>query len=218
MRKRYVSVILILIVLLAITSISYTYYLKEKDYTIDVHTETYLVRTELTFNGVIQDTLSPYYDTDKQAYIINLYDEEALNYIGNLALDIYFEVPIASKLRYQLNQSYELTRYYNNQEQTVITEIIYQESIDNTYYPYSLLKKGSFTNVLFHSDYYTYALDTYYPEQTYHLNIISSGLSYAAKDNSLYYETCYLYLDYSFEFVQANRFSQVWNVDPLLLS
>lgn len=218
MRKKYIIIVILLVTLTLITSLSYTYYLKEKDYTIDVNTNTYLVETELSFNGVVQDDLSPYYDANKHAFIINLYDDTAVNYIGNLALDIYFEVPIASKLRYQLNQSYELTRYYNNQEQTIITEIIYQETIDDTYYPYSLLKKGSFTDFLYHSDFYTYAYDTYMPGQTYHLNIISAGLSYAAKDNSLYYENCYLYLDYTFEFVQANRFSQVWKVDPLLLS
>lgn len=218
MRKQYAFITLLIIFMLIITSLSYTYYMNEKDYIVNLNTDVYQVNTELSFNGVSQDYLSPYYDIDKQAFIINLYDEQAINYIGNLSLDLVFEVPIASKMRFKLNESYELTRYYNNQEQTIITEIIYQENINENYHAYSLLSKGSFTDLLSHSDYYTYARETFMPGHQYELNIISGGIHYPAKDNSLYYETCYLYLDYRFEFVQANRFSQVWQVDPLLFS
>ena len=35
-------------------------------------------------------------------------------------------------------------------------------------------------------------------------------------ENSLYHETCILYLAYEFEVVQANRYSQVWGVDSTL--
>jgi len=218
MIKKYLYVIVLIIVMLVITSLSYTYYINVKDYNVNLDTDLYQVQTELAFNGVVYDHLSPYYDSNKNAYIVNLYDETAVNFIGNISLDLFFEVPIASKMRFQLNQSYELTRYYQNAEQTVISEIIYQETIDDSYHPFSLLKKGSFTEALYHSDFYTYAYETYMPGQTYELNIISGGFTYPAKDNSLYYETAYLYLDFRFEFVQANRFSQVWQVDPLLLS
>ena len=80
------------------------------------------------------------------------------------------------------------------------------------------MKIGTYNQILNHSDFYTYAYETFMPGESHRLNIISSGSSYPVKNNSLYDETCYLYLDYSFEFVQANRFSQVWEVDPLLLS
>ena len=218
MRKQYILISFLIILMLVITSLSYTYYIQEKDYFVNVDTDLYQVYTELTFNGVIHDELSPYYDSDKNAFIINLFDDTAENYISNLSLDVYVVVPIASKLRFMLNESYELTRYYHNQEQTIITEIIYQETIDETHHAHSLLKKGGYNQTLDHTDFYTYAYETFMPNQTYHLNVISSGSGYPAKDNSLYYETCYLYLDYRFEFVQANRFSQVWKVDPLLLS
>ena len=210
--------ILLMIVMLVITSLSYSYYINEKDYNLNIDTDIYQVQTELSFNGVLHDYLSPYYDIEKHAFIINLYDDQANNYIGNLSLDLVFEVPIASKMRFKLNESYKLTRFYNNQEQTIITEIIYQENINETYHPFSLLKKGSYTDLLSHSDYYMYALETFMPGHLYKLNIISGGMEYPTKNNSLYFETCYLYMDYRFEFVQANRFSQVWQVDPLLLS
>ena len=218
MRKQQISIILLIILMLVITSLSYSYYIQENDYFLNLNTDAYEVYTELSFNGVVHDELSSFYDNHKHAYVINLFDETAENYIGNLSLDIYVSVPVASKLRFILNESYELTRYYHNQEQTVITEIIYQETIDEMHHAYSLLKKGSYNQTLDHTDSYTYAYETFVPNQTYHLNIISSGTSYPAKENSLYSESCYLYLDYRFEFVQANRFSQVWKVDPLLLS
>lgn len=218
MKKNYALIIVLIVMMLVITSLSYTYYINEKDFQVNLKTDSFQVQSELSFNGVIYDRLSAFYDQDKNAYKINLFDESATNYIGNLSLDIYFEVPIASKMRFKLSESYELTRNYHNVNQTVISEIIYQETIDETYYPYSLLKIGNLLNVIHHSDFYTYAYETFMPGQIYHLNIISSGLSYPIKDNNLYDETCYLYLDYRFEFVQANRFSQVWNIDPLLLS
>lgn len=217
MRKNTVFVILVIAVMLVVTTLSYTYYINIKNYNLDLNTDIYTVSTKLSFNGIIYDEQSIYYDQEKKAYMINLYDDQAINYIGNLSVDLTFEVPIASKMRFQLKQSYELTRYYHNPDQTVIKEIIYQSSIDTTYHPHSLLKVGTFNQILNHSDFYTYAYDSFMPNQAYELNIISGGTSYPVKDNTLYYETCLLYLDYSFEFIQANRFSQVWNVDPLLL-
>lgn len=218
MKKINVIIILLLIVMVIVAGLSYTYYIHEKDYDLNLSTTTYEVYSTVSFDGVIYDHLSEYYDQEKKAYIINVYDENAENYIDKLSIDLSFEVPIASKMRFQIHESYELTRYYHNQEETIIKEIIYQQTIDSDHFMHSLLGKGSYQDYFKHSDLYTYANQTFYPGTVYQLNMVSGGSHHFVRNNSLYHETCYLYLDYSFEFVQANRYSNIWQIDPLLLS
>jgi hypothetical protein len=218
MKKIYIIIMLMIFVMVFIAGLSYTYYLHEKDYDLNLNTKSYEVYSTVSFDGVVYDHLSEYYDQEKKAFIINVYDQNATNYIEKLSIDLQFEVPIASKMRFQIKESYELTRYYHNQEETIIKEIIYQQTIDPTYFNHSLLSKGSFQNYFNHSDLYTYAYETFYPDSVYQLNIVSGGNQHVVRNNSLYHETCYLYLDYSFEFVQANRYSNVWQIDPLLFS
>jgi hypothetical protein len=195
MKKIYIIIMLMIFVMVFIAGLSYTYYLHEKDYDLNLNTKSYEVYSTVSFDGVVYDHLSEYYDQEKKAFIINVYDQNATNYIEKLSIDLQFEVPI-----------------------TIIKEIIYQQTIDPTYFNHSLLSKGSFQNYFNHSDLYTYAYETFYPDSVYQLNIVSGGNQHVVRNNSLYHETCYLYLDYSFEFVQANRYSNVWQIDPLLFS
>lgn len=218
MKKTYIISILLVIVMIVLAGMSYTYYLLEKDYEMDLNTTQYEVYSTVSFDGIVFDHLSEYYDQEKKAYIINLYDQHAVNYIEKLSIDLSFEVPIASKMRFKINESYELTRYYHNQEETIINEIIYQQTINQDYFSHSLLSKGSYDHYINHSDFYTYAYETFYPDTIYQLNIVLGGQNHVVRNNSLYHETCYLYLDYSFEFVQANRYSHIWQIDPLFLN
>ncbi len=218
MRIYKLYIIILLIMLVAVTSVSYAFYLKENNYIVSLDRNDYLVDIKFTFNGIEADTLSPYYDLDKKAFKIDLFDIQAINYIENVGLSVDVNVPIASRMRFRINESYVLTRYYNNVDQTVLEEVIYMTEKDETQHSFSLLKKGTFTNYILHTDRYYYVNDILQTNQTHVFDLINSGISYPVRDNILYYETCYLYVSFDIELIQVNRFSQVWGVDPIIFN
>lgn len=218
MRIHKLYVVVLLIGLLSISVVSYAFYLNENNYLISLDRDDYDVKINLSFNDVVIDSTSPYFNVEKNAFEINLYDENAQNYIENIELSLDVIVPIASRMRFRLNESYELTRYYHNQDQTILKEIIYMTEKDENYHQFSQLKKGQYTNYIYHIDRYNYIDDLIKTNQTYHFDLIESGMPYPVRDNSLYYETIYLYLSYDIEFIQANRASQVWDIDPAMFT
>lgn len=218
MRVYKLYIIILLIGLVIISSISYAFYLKENNYLVSLKRDDYDVDVNLAFDGVLVDSSSPYFNLEKNAFEINLFNTEAINYIGNIELSVDVIVPIASRMRFRLKESYELTRYYHNQDQTVLKEIVYMTEKDETYHLFSLLKKGSYSNYFYHTDRNYYVDDLLETHQVYNFQFIDSGTSYPIRDNSLYYETIYLYLSFEFEFIQANRASQVWKIDPMIFS
>ena len=216
MRKEKLYIIFLLMISLAISSLSYAFYLNEKTYQFILNQDDYEVEISLLFNQIEHDMTSVHFDIDKRAYEINLFDFDAENYIENINLILNIDVPVASRMRFKIKESYELTRYYQNQEQTVLKEIIYMTEKEEPHFPFSLLKKGDFQNYFLHTDGFYYINDVIDVNQTYHVDLIHSGISYPVRNNSLYYETCYLYLSFEIELLQANRVSQVWQIDPSL--
>ncbi|MFA7422854.1 MAG: hypothetical protein WCZ00_03880, partial [Acholeplasmataceae bacterium] len=139
MRIHKLYVVVLLIGLLSISVVSYAFYLNENNYLISLDRDDYDVKINLSFNDVVIDSTSPYFNVEKNAFEINLYDENALNYIENIELSLDVIVPIASRMRFRLNESYELTRYYHNQDQTILKEIIYMTEKDENYHQFSQL-------------------------------------------------------------------------------
>ncbi|MFA5471642.1 MAG: hypothetical protein WC219_06315, partial [Acholeplasmataceae bacterium] len=137
MRIHKLYVVVLLIGLLSISVVSYAFYLNENNYLISLDRDDYDVKINLSFNDVVIDSTSPYFNVEKNAFEINLYDENAQNYIENIELSLDVIVPIASRMRFRLNESYELTRYYHNQDQTILKEIIYMTEKDENYHQFS---------------------------------------------------------------------------------
>lgn len=216
MRNQKLIITILIIFALSFTSLSYTFYVKDNTYITTLDTKAFELTVEIKLGEVALDPTSLYFSDEKQAYMINLYDEQAENYINNFTLKIKTDVSIASRLRFRLHESYELTRYYHNQEQTILKEIIYMDAQDDTQHPFSLLKKGEFQNYFLSDYHYSYFDQLISQNQIQIFDLIAGGASYEVRENSLYHETCVLYLAYEFEVVQANRYSQVWGVDSTL--
>jgi hypothetical protein len=70
-----------------------------------------------------------------------------------------------------------------------------------------------FTNYFKDEQDYMYVDQVITPEQTFVFNIIDGGNFYPIRENSLFHETCYLYLAFEFEVVQANRYQEIWNLE-----
>lgn len=206
-----------LIILGLITSvISYTFFIKELSYETILETKAFNLDIDIKLGTLDLDPTSIYFDQIKKVYVINLYDTEAVNYINNLDINFIVEVSIASRLRFKIYESYELTRYYHNQEETILKEIVYINQVDPSHYQFSLLKKGIFDNYFISEGDYMYVDQMILPNQTYTFDLIEGGVNYPVRNNNLFYETCMLYLAFEVEVVQANRYQEVWNLqtDP----
>lgn len=213
MRAQKLIITVLIMIGFSVSMISYTFFIKNITHTTTLETQEFNLVIDIKLGSVDLDPLSIYYLEDKEVYAINLYDISETNYIDNLYISINVDVSIASRLRFKLYESYELTRYYHNQEETVLKEIIYIDQQDEFSYPFSLMKKGMFTNYFKDEQDYMYIDQIITPEQTFVFNIIDGGFAYPIRENSLFHETCYLYLAFEFEVVQANRYQEIWNLE-----
>jgi hypothetical protein len=213
MRTQKLIIIVLIIISLSVSILSYTFFLKNITLSTTLDTQTFNLDVDMKLSGITLDTSSPYYLADKEVYAFNLYEITEMNYIDNLSISINVDVSIASRLRFKIYESYELTRYYHNLEETILKEIVYINQQDEFSYPFSLMKKGSFANYFKSDQDYMYIDQIINTDQTYVFNIIDGGNSYPVRQNSLFYETCTLYLAFEFEVVQANRYQEIWGLD-----
>jgi hypothetical protein len=213
MKVQKLIITVLIVIGFSVSMISYTFFIKNITHQTTLETQEFNLDIDIKLGSVDLDPSSIYYLADKEVYAINLYDINEANYIDNLSISIIVDVSIASRLRFKLYESYELTRYYHNQEETVLKEIIYIDQQDEFSYPFSLMKKGMFTNYFKDEQDYMYVDQVITPEQTFVFNIIDGGNFYPIRENSLFHETCYLYLAFEFEVVQANRYQEIWNLE-----
>lgn len=213
MRAQKLIITALIMMGLSVSMISYTFFIKNITHTTTLETQAFDLDIDIKLGSVDLDPSSIYYVEDKQVYAINLYETSEINYIDNLSLSVVVDVSIASRLRFKLYESYELTRYYHNQDETILKEIIYIDQQDEFSYPFSLMKKGMFTNYFKDEQDYMYVDQVIYTDQTYTFNIIHGGNAYPIRENSLFHETCYLYIAFEFEVVQANRYQEIWNLE-----
>jgi hypothetical protein len=213
MKTQKLIITVLIIIGFSVSMISYTFFVKNITHTTTLETQDFDLDLDIKLGSIDLDPASIYYLEDKEVYAINLFEISEANYIDNLSLSIIVDVSIASRLRFKLYESYELTRYYHNQEETVLKEIIYIDQQDESSYPFSLMKKGMFTNYFKDEQDYMYIDLVINPDQTYVFNIIDGGYAFPIRENSLFHETCYLYLGFEFEVVQANRYQEIWGLD-----
>ncbi len=213
MIKQKLLIILLISIGLSVTIVSYTFFIKNIVFATTLETQAFELELDMKLGSTSLDASSIYYLDDMDVYAINLYDLNELNYIENLSISIHVNVSIASRLRFKLYESYELTRYYHNVDETIVKEVIYIDEQDEFTYPYSHLGKGLFTNYFKDEDDYMYVDELIFPNQIYVLNLIDGGHPYLVRDNTLFSETCMLYLAFEVEVVQANRYQEIWNLD-----
>lgn len=217
--SRFIFIFGAIVLLLGSIYIIYAVFQEKKEALIQFETEEAKVEVFVEFDGIAVSKDSPYYDQIKKALLINASNENEGNYIGKLNISIEVTPYIVSRLRIKIQDEWHLRRTYSNTTPTrIIDEIISHEHEQAN--PTSL-------NYLFHlpelaafkSDYgidhkgYLYYRDLLQKGETYRIEIIDGGKKVTVKNTNIYYEESYLYLDLLIDLVQANRFSEVWEMD-----
>ena len=220
---RMIGSLITYLLIFAITIVSlYAYFVIEEEHGITITTGEYGIEVMISFNDVIIDGTSPYYDQEKDVIIINAYDELSENYIGNFKIDIAITSKVASRVRLKLQDEWELTRIYLDQDPNYPIEPVvlnvYHDKKDATYYPFSLFKVDPTLNAIYDLDGYTYINQIIPKNETTIINFIDGGVPYPVKNNEVFYEMVYVHVDLIVDIVQANRFVEKWGIDPTFFS
>ncbi|MCR3905616.1 MAG: hypothetical protein NUK62_01115 [Tenericutes bacterium] len=219
LKTRLMTLSLVLILVLSSSLlVVYAYFVKKQDHGIIVATGEFTVEIFASFNDVVVNTESPYYDAQKNIIIVNAYDQLSENYIGNLKIDIGITPEVAARVRIKLQDEWELTRIYldQNPEYPIdpVIENVYHTPKGSGYYPFSLLKINPTFNGIYDLQGYTYINQIIPKNQTTMIHFIDSGDRYPARTNEVFYEMCYVYIDLIVDVVQANRFVEKWGIEP----
>ncbi len=216
--KMYVSLFIFVLVFATSFVIVYAYFQVQEQKGIMIQTGDFEVEMLISFDSTIIDINSPYYDRDTGSVIVNAYDPLSPNYVGNLKISFIVTSIVASRFRIKLQDEWTLTRHYLDQNPLYpipdVVEAVYHSNHGLAYYPFSLLKLGSGFAPLYDLQGYAYAPQIIPKGQPTTINFIQSGDPYAVRINEVFTETCYIHLDLIVDVVQANRFSEVWNIDP----
>lgn len=183
-----------------------------------VQTGDFEVEVFASFSGVMVDYNSPYYDRENGSLIVNAYDELSDNYIGDLKISVSVNSVVPSRMRIKLQEQWTLTRTYLDQDPLYpiadVVEVLYHNNYGTGYYPFSLLKVPGTFAPIYDVNGYAYMPNIIPSDETTTFDIIQSGDKYIVKNNEVFTEVCYLYIDLMIDVVQANRFSEIWGIDP----
>ena len=196
--------------------VSYAYFQISETHGITLSAGEFDVELVVKFNGTTVTIDSPYYDMARGKVIVNAYDNLAENYIGNMTIDLVVTAEVAARLRFKIQQEWELQRYYLDQDPEnpidPIFETIYHSQKTVEYYPYSLMMWATGFNYQAEQDGFIYDMDIVNKgSQT--ISLIDGGNPYTVRTNTVIYEECYVYFDVYVDIVQANRFADVWGID-----
>ncbi|MBU1093888.1 MAG: hypothetical protein KKH01_05450 [Firmicutes bacterium] len=214
--RRLLFVMILFMTVISTSLYAYAYFENSNDYGFVIKTGEFEVTAYISFNDVAIDINSLYYDAVSDVIIINAYDEESENYIGNLKVDILIDPNIAARVRIKLLDEWELTRTYASSEENPIdplVEIIYHSAKSSDYHPFSLLKVGIDYQPIYDSNAYGYLTEIIDSGQATLIHLIDGGDQYQTRENEVYYETCYVHLRIITEVVQANRFAEIWQLN-----
>lgn len=210
-----------LVLLMSIITL-FAYFEYQSQHGIIISSGEYDIELLVSFNDVVIDIDSPYYDLEKNIIIVNAYDELSENYIENLKIDISITSEVAARVRIKLKDEWELTRVYldQNPEYPIdpVIENIYHTVKNSTYYPFSLFKVNPTFNAIYDLEGYTYINQIIPKNQTTLINFIDGGDGYPTRSNEVFDETCYVHVDMIVDIVQANRFVEKWGIDPEFFS
>lgn len=208
----------LMLLVMGFVLVSYAYFQLSETHGITVSTGTFEVDFVVKFDGVTVTTDSPFYDNQRKKIIANAYDVNADNYIGSMTIDLVVTPEVAARMRFKIQQEWELRRYYLDQDPenpiAPIFESIYHGKKAVEYYPYSLMMWASGFNANYEQNGMIYYMDIIPKNNQTVIPIIDGGSPYTVRTNSVLYEECYVYFDLYVDLVQANRFAEVWGIDP----
>ena len=209
-KKLIVTVIIFILSALLLTISSFAWYRSQRVLPIVLENGEFDVTLKVDFDGLEVGLNSPYYDQEKRIIIIDGGDSSAPNYIGKLNISVEVKSSIASRFRLRLQDEWQLYRYYY-QSDTVVSSVIYHERtpegpIDNPFIVDNSFNYKSDNNGFIYYD------GILMPNVSYEFNIIDRGTRYNVRMTDNYYEECVVHLDFYFDIVQANRFSERWNI------
>ncbi len=213
-----ISFVLMILAVLSSVLIAYAYYEDIDNFAFVLENGEFEVKAYISFSETPVDLNSEYYDVENNILLINAYDETSENYIGNLKVDIEITANVAARVRIKLLDEWELTRIYT--EQTLedpidpIVQTIYHTKMVSGYHPFSLLKVGEDYDPIYDVTGYAYLPQILGSGSTTLIHFIDSGDPYLTRETEIYYETCFVSLRFLVEVVQANRFSEIWEMNP----
>lgn len=216
-KVRMISSIFMFVFIFVLTMITlYAYFQIQEDHGIIITSGQFEAELLVSFNDEIVNLESSYYNHDKQKIVVNMYDQNAENYVGNLKIDLKVKPVVAARIRLKVKQETELIRYYidQNPENPIepLREAVYHPDKDFPYYPFSLLKFDPSFTIKQNDDGFMYYDQIVGKQSETIIPLIESGDPYTVRSNSVLYEECYLYIDIELDIVQANRFSEVWSI------
>lgn len=198
--------------------VSYAYFQITETHGITISSGEFEVEYVVKFNGTVVTVDSPYYDEERGKITANAFDDMADNYIGNMTIELLITPEVAARMRFKLQQEWELRRYYLDQDPEhpidPIFESIYHTQKASEYYPYSLLLWADGFDIEHEQNGMIYYMDIIPRNNQTTISIIDGGTPYTVRTNSVLYEECYVTFDLYLDIVQANRFSEVWGIDP----
>lgn len=197
--------------------ISYAYFQVNETHGITISVGEFDVEFVVKFNDVTVTVDSPYYNENGKI-VANAFDELADNYIGNMTIDLVITPEVAARMRFKIQQEWELQRYYIDQDPEYpidpVFESIYHAPKASEYYPFSLMLWADGISVSHEQNGMIYYMDIIPSSTETIIPIIDGGTNYTVRTNSVLYEECYVYFDLYLDIVQANRFAEVWGIDP----
>ncbi|MBU1141325.1 MAG: hypothetical protein KKG64_02255 [Firmicutes bacterium] len=213
-----VSIVMILMAITSSTLFAYAYFENNEDYGFVLQTGDFEITAYISFDGESIDLNSPFYDVNEDVLLINAFDEDSENYIGKLKVDIAVHPNIAARVRLKLLDEWELVRTYIEQNPDYpidpIVETVYHTAKGAEYHPFSLLKVGVGYSPIYDSNGYAYLAEVLPKDEITTIHFIDGGDSYPTRENEIYYETCLINLRMIIDVVQANRYADIWSIDP----
>jgi hypothetical protein len=206
----FLSIILTLILAL---SLVFSWFIKEKEISFVLMTGEYDVSMTVSFNDVVVDGTSPYFDTLNKAIIVDSSNYQSSNYIEDLEVSFSIISDNNSRFRIKVQDEWQLKRTYYGVEY-VITEALAFEGEEtipgNALYPFVIISPSNYTYDS--TTGYLYFNQILEKGQTYNIDFIIGGIPYPIRSTTAYFEECTVYMDFLVDVVQANRAAEVWGI------
>lgn len=217
-RRLYLSLTLVVLLFGVSLVAVFAYFQAQEQRGIIIQTGDFEVEVFASFSGVVVEYNSPYYDRENETLIVNAYDPSSVNYVGHLKISVAITAVVPARMRLKLQEQWTLTRIYLDQDPLYpiadVVEVVYNSNHGSGYYPFSLLKIPSSFAPIYDVNGYAYMTGIIPKGQTTTFDFIQYGDAYLVKNNEVFTEVCYLYIDLMIDVVQANRFSEIWGIDP----
>lgn len=214
-RRILILVILYVIALLSSVYLTFAYYKKDEHASIIITTGDARIIFHITFDELVVDSSSPYYDASTKQIIINASDPTSENAISKLKINVSIDTDYASRIRMKLMESYVKSRYYIQAEETLYEAMAVTENRVG-YHPFSYLSYGDSYDMIYADDGYQYLPSILNENELIELPVVDGGLTTYARSNTQFVESITLYLSLSVEVVQANRYQEIWGISPSL--